>query len=904
MGPKLMFPVIIIIILCLLSTNSIIGLTNNPNPTQIESNSRNNNLENNEWNELKQNSYNTNFINTTLTRMAVFKWHIFENNSNISYPLVHDGKIFLIENGTIYSIAVETGKIIWLKSEYINQMKKMIINNSLLFICSNNDILVLNIIDGSFVWNYHTNVTISNFFIRSFEVIVLNRINITILNLSSGSLISTLHFSNSNYLGNSAYSDNICFMEINNTTNAMNIQNGKYLWSSLYYLDMNSDFIILDDVIIISNIEKNYIVALNKSNGEIKWKIASQLLRAIASNGNQIVAFGNKLININSQTGIIEWSQESYEYAGGNILLIGGDILIGKNNRLTTFLINGNGKIHWSSDFENLNIKYMIAVNDKIIISGNSLILFNCQNHIPSIKIISPNIELNWSQSDIMNLICNVSDIDKGDFIIKAIFKINNQKNSEILISEEINYANTKFPWIINWKFDTRRLPNLSLIEDNNNYILHIYVIDNNGGLIEKFINFSIQNSEKFQQIPRRVLLISDNTSILIGPKEGSEIRGITYIEGFSPSKTPLEIRICIDNECKNENKYYSAVWDNNTKYYWRWIWDTTEYVNGNHSFYIYINIHGLSIDQIIELINITINNSFSSLFEKQSSTSNLSTIKIGNNIYFKSPQILEIDQSSAQYYWDFGDGNSSIEQNPAHAYKQLGKYLIKCTIYDGNNTIKLKDEVVIIPGNEIDDNHPIYLEKNIFISIIISLSLASIIIGIFSTEIGICKILPLAIGLYSKLKRIEILDNYIRGKIMGIVQMNPGIMYSAIKKELGIPNGSLAYHLSIMEREGFIISSRDGFHQRIYPVNRKIHNIISPEEQILGVIRRTPGIKQKDIAKEVGRSSVQINRILHKLQKGSIVKIIKIGYSTRCYLCEDENKTSSFPCKIDIHND
>jgi predicted transcriptional regulator len=61
---------------------------------------------------------------------------------------------------------------------------------------------------------------------------------------------------------------------------------------------------------------------------------------------------------------------------------------------------------------------------------------------------------------------------------------------------------------------------------------------------------------------------------------------------------------------------------------------------------------------------------------------------------------------------------------------------------------------------------------------------------------------------------------------------------YSSIKEELQISNGTLSYHLKMMEKENFIKSERDGLYKRFYTVNSKKYPSISTEEQILGILR------------------------------------------------------------------
>jgi len=57
------------------------------------------------------------------------------------------------------------------------------------------------------------------------------------------------------------------------------------------------------------------------------------------------------------------------------------------------------------------------------------------------------------------------------------------------------------------------------------------------------------------------------------------------------------------------------------------------------------------------------------------------------------------------KYFWDFGDGNTSIEIEPAHAYTDTGRYditLIATTDYGCADTVVYENIVEVIDGNEI----------------------------------------------------------------------------------------------------------------------------------------------------------------------------------------------------------
>jgi hypothetical protein len=65
-------------------------------------------------------------------------------------------------------------------------------------------------------------------------------------------------------------------------------------------------------------------------------------------------------------------------------------------------------------------------------------------------------------------------------------------------------------------------------------------------------------------------------------------------------------------------------------------------------------------------------------------------------------PMVLN-SKNEVEYYWEFGDGNTSTEQNPTHVYETDETYNIyncKLTIKEGNTTMSDNYNVTIFPNN------------------------------------------------------------------------------------------------------------------------------------------------------------------------------------------------------------
>lgn len=87
----------------------------------------------------------------------------------------------------------------------------------------------------------------------------------------------------------------------------------------------------------------------------------------------------------------------------------------------------------------------------------------------------------------------------------------------------------------------------------------------------------------------------------------------------------------------------------------------------------------------------------------------------------------------------------------------------------------------------------------------------------VWPPEVLIVLVLSLLAPLYSRLRHHDVLDHYKRGVIHGYIIANPGASFTEIRKALSAANGTLVYHLGVLERAGYVTSSRVGNSMRYY---------------------------------------------------------------------------------------
>lgn len=156
------------------------------------------------------------------------------------------------------------------------------------------------------------------------------------------------------------------------------------------------------------------------------------------------------------------------------------------------------------------------------------------------------------------------------------------------------------------------------------------------------------------------------------------------------------------------------------------------------------------------------------------------------------------------------------------------------------------------------------------------------------ATEYGYLALLSLFLPLYVRLKKKDVLSHFTRGQIFGYIQANPGAHYNAIIQDLGLRNGVGAYHLKVLEREGFIKSMKDGIYKRFYPSNMRIPekrlHLSRVQKDILGTIQKHPGVTQKQVSKLLDESKQVVNYNVKVLETAGLIRVERVGRETACF--------------------
>ena len=160
-------------------------------------------------------------------------------------------------------------------------------------------------------------------------------------------------------------------------------------------------------------------------------------------------------------------------------------------------------------------------------------------------------------------------------------------------------------------------------------------------------------------------------------------------------------------------------------------------------------------------------------------------------------------------------------------------------------------------------------------------------------TEVGRHSLLGLFFPLFTRLKREEVLDHFVRGQIYGAIRTQPGANFTAIRRLLDLSNGTLSYHLNTLEAQGFVRSERDGLYKRFFPTDEspspdgKGIRLSDLQRHLLEGLRLHPQKAQRDLAREAGVTQQSISYNLRLLRRQGFLLRFREGRRIRYSVIE-----------------
>lgn len=170
------------------------------------------------------------------------------------------------------------------------------------------------------------------------------------------------------------------------------------------------------------------------------------------------------------------------------------------------------------------------------------------------------------------------------------------------------------------------------------------------------------------------------------------------------------------------------------------------------------------------------------------------------------------------------------------------------------------------------------------------SLAAPFLLLGLFATsgEWFKYRFILFFLPLYTRLHKEELLDHELRGILRGYILADPGIHYNELVRQVKMANGTVAYHLSTLEREGIIKSRRDGVLKRFYPAEMRLATLpvrlTGVQLLILKAIQKQEGQNQRAIAESLDIPYLNVHRHINKMVRQKVLRLEKTGISTKCF--------------------
>jgi len=132
---------------------------------------------------------------------------------------------------------------------------------------------------------------------------------------------------------------------------------------------------------------------------------------------------------------------------------------------------------------------------------------------------------------------------------------------------------------------------------------------------------------------------------------------------------------------------------------------------------------------------------------------------------------------------------------------------------------------------------------------------------------------------------RIALSSNGTRTAILQAIKLFPGIHFRALQRMLGIANGSLQYHLDVLEDQGLVRRFKGYGYTRFYPlecrdINPKAMSVVTHPtvERILDILLQRKEITLKEVSEMLGISTSTALWHLRRLENAGVVTKDKNG--------------------------
>ncbi len=204
--------------------------------------------------------------------------------------------------------------------------------------------------------------------------------------------------------------------------------------------------------------------------------------------------------------------------------------------------------------------------------------------------------------------------------------------------------------------------------------------------------------------------------------------------------------------------------------------------------------------------------------------------------------------------------------------------YALKINITSGIND----------PNNEDDNEDETYIPNpsQSAAGLVLIGAFGLIGLGFFREDFRYILFSLLALPLYSKIEKDELLDQPNRNTIYTFLHENPGINLTKIHREMDLGYGTIVHHLNILEKKNLITSKKEMGLKTFYPKKLKNHKVngkngflLSPsQEKIYDFLKERKSASRKNVQDALNMNPKTLGYHLHKLKEAGFIEQIGNG--------------------------
>ena len=229
---------------------------------------------------------------------------------------------------------------------------------------------------------------------------------------------------------------------------------------------------------------------------------------------------------------------------------------------------------------------------------------------------------------------------------------------------------------------------------------------------------------------------------------------------------------------------------------------------------------------------------------------------------------------------WDFNsdgvwDTGWSAESSIPYEFPGPGNYTVTVEVRDIRGLTNSSSILVYVPPAKVRplpglNSDSFLLEYVLAVSVIAVVGTVALFMA-WPVESLIVAFLALLFPLYTRLRKDDVLDNYKRGMIHGLILAHPGISFSGMREALAFSSGSLVYHLSVLQEKGQVCCRKSGTLMRYYldgsPISRLVRlGLTDFQLEIVRHVVSSGEVSKKDIQIAMKSSKQTLHYNLKKL--------------------------------------